>query len=74
VLGEAAGLGELFVAAAALKLALAGVDGHVLVQLRVDGKAARTQDALEPERPLAAPLPHLNRKMWQKVISNPKNS
>jgi hypothetical protein len=66
VLGEAAGLSELFVAAAALKLPLAGVDGHVLVQLGVDGKAARTEVALEPQRPLTAPLPHLNRKMWQK--------
>ncbi len=74
MLGEAAGLGELFVAAAALKLPLAGVDGHVLVQLGVDGKAARTKVALEPKRPLTTPLPHLNRKMWQKVISNPKNS
>jgi hypothetical protein len=73
VFGEAAGLGELFVAAAALKLPLAGVDGHVLVQLGVDGKAARTEVALEPKRPLAAPLPHLDRKMWQKIISNPKN-
>ncbi len=66
MLGEAAGLRKLFVAAAALKLPLACVDGHVLVQLGVDGKAARTQVALEPERPLADPLPHLNRKMWQK--------
>jgi hypothetical protein len=72
VLGEAAGLGELFVAAAALKLPLAGVDGHVLVQLGVDGKAARTQVALKPERPLTAPMPHLNRKRWQKITSNPQ--
>jgi hypothetical protein len=65
VLGEAAGLGELFVTAAAFKLSLPGVDRHVLVQLGMNGKAAWAQLTLEPKDPRTPS--HLNKKQREKL-------